>query len=592
MTPATEPHLEYARRKGVALTEIAQWDQRSIHIGNARLAVFIFAAFMVYLFYDDRISGYLLFLPVFAFVGLMAWHARVEAARKRASRLATYYERGLARIADRWHDFGAKGERFADAKHPFARDLDLFGNASLFQLLNCARTRMGEETLANWLTVLSKPEVICARQIAVSELAGNLQLREDLAVLGDELHSGVHPARLRSWGAEPVVLRGGWQQLIAVLLAIVNVCGIGYWFTTGRIWPMGGALLVTSIFTFILRAHIMNILQAAGGVSGDLQLLASVLERLEREPFQSPYLIKLRLALETGGEAPSRAVARLAKLSQWIDSLANPVAQMLNWILLIAVHLAFGVEAWRHSYGRMIARWIDAVGEIEAVLSLAAYHYEHPLDPFAEIVEEPLCWEGTGLGHPLLHSTTMVRNSLNFSAGEPFTMISGSNMSGKSTFLRTVGINTVMALAGVPVRAQKLKLSVFTIGACIQTIDSLAEGRSRFYTEILRLKAIVELTRNGPPVLFLLDELLAGTNSHDRRIGAAGILCGLLDNGAIGLVTTHDLTLTQWDDPRIRNLHFEDHLEHGELKFDYRMRDGVVAKSNALELMRTIGLDV
>ena len=240
----------------------------------------------------------------------------------------------------------------------------------------------------------------------------------------------------------------------------------------------------------------------------------------------------------------------------------------------------------------MIARWIDAVGEIEAVLSLAAYHYEHPNDPFAEVVDGPVDWNGVELGHPLLNANTMVRNSLNFNAGQPFTMISGSNMSGKSTFLRTIGINTVMALAGAPVRATRLRLSVVKLGASIQTVDSLAEGRSRFYTEILRLKEIVELTRSEPTVLFLLDELLAGTNSHDRRIGAAGILCGLLDNGAIGLVTTHDLTLTQWEDGRIRNKHFEDHLEQGQLKFDYKMRDGVVAKSNALELMRTIGLDV
>ena len=592
MITTTVAHLEYSRRKAIAEAEIGKWDSRSIRTGNLRLAVFIAAAVMVYYFYDGRLAGYLLLLPLLAFVSLMAWHARVDGARKRASRLATYYERGLGRIADHWHDFGAKGERFLDNKHPYARDLDLFGNASLFQLLNCARTRMGEETLAKWLMFPATPAVIAGRQAAVSELAANLQLREDLAVLGEELHSGVHPAKLRSWGAEDVVLRGGYQQIVAVLLAVLNVVGIGYWFAYGYIWPLSAALLATSIFTFILRGRIATILQSAAGVSEDLQLLAAVLERIEREPFQSPFLVKLRLALETSGEPPSRAVARLAKLSQWIDSLANPVAILLNWILLLAVHLAFGVEAWRHCYGRMIARWIDAVGEIEAVLSLAAYHYEHPNDPFAEVVDGPVDWNGVELGHPLLNANTMVRNSLNFNAGQPFTMISGSNMSGKSTFLRTIGINTVMALAGAPVRATRLRLSVVKLGASIQTVDSLAEGRSRFYTEILRLKEIVELTRSEPTVLFLLDELLAGTNSHDRRIGAAGILCGLLDNGAIGLVTTHDLTLTQWEDGRIRNKHFEDHLEQGQLKFDYKMRDGVVAKSNALELMRTIGLDV
>ena len=186
----------------------------------------------------------------------------------------------------------------------------------------------------------------------------------------------------------------------------------------------------------------------------------------------------------------------------------------------------------------------------------------------------------------------MVRNDLSLSSAHPFTIISGSNMSGKSTLLRTAGVNTILALAGAPVRAKTFRLTPLSVGASIQTVDSLAEGRSRFYTEILRLKQIVEMTKGAHPVLFLLDELLAGTNSHDRRIGAAGIICGLLDSGAVGLVTTHDLSLTQLEDARVRNVHFEDHLENGVLRFDYRMRTGVVSKSNALELMRAVGLDV
>ena len=453
---------------------------------------------------------------------------------------------------------------------------------------------MGEDCLAHWLANASNPDSIRGRQQAVAELATKLDLREDLAVLGEEARGGVHPLRLRQWAKDPVVLRGGFQQLVAFPLAMINVTGLALWYTSGHVWLLLMGMALTSLYGFMLRGHIMPVLTSASGVADDLQLLAAVLSRIEKERFSSPYLVHLRQTLETDGEPPSIAVAKLARLAQWIDSIRNPAMQVLNIIFLLAIHLAFSVESWRKAHSPMIGKWLDAVGEIEATLSLAAYLFEHPQDPFPEVLDNvpgPV-WEAQGLGHPLLKSSAMIRNDLSLSSAEPFTIVSGSNMSGKSTLLRTAGVNTILALAGAPVRAVAFRLTPLSVGASIQTIDSLAEGRSRFYTEILRLKQIVEMTKSGPPVFFLLDELLAGTNSHDRRIGAAGILCGLLDGGSIGLVTTHDLSLTQLEDARVRNVHFEDHLENGVLRFDYRMRPGVVSKSNALELMRAVGLDV
>ncbi|MGH9661878.1 MAG: MutS-related protein, partial [Bryobacteraceae bacterium] len=232
-------------------------------------------------------------------------------------------------------------------------------------------------------------------------------------------------------------------------------------------------------------------------------------------------------------------------------------------------------------------RWLDAAGEIEALGSLAGYAYERPADPFPEIVEggAPV-FEAEALGHPLLSGERCVRNDVRLG----FLLVSGSNMSGKSTLLRSVGVATVMAMAGAPVRAGRLRLSPVAVGASIRTVDSLQGGASRFYAEITRLRHIVDLASGPRPVLFLLDELLHGTNSHDRLIGAEGIVRGLLARGGIGLVTTHDLALTHIAEGA--NVHFQDSIENGRMVFDYKLRPGVVTKSNALELMRSVGLDV
>jgi DNA mismatch repair ATPase MutS len=235
---------------------------------------------------------------------------------------------------------------------------------------------------------------------------------------------------------------------------------------------------------------------------------------------------------------------------------------------------------------------------MEALFSLAGYSFEHPADPFPEFAAGADChpvFEGEDLGHPLLPSAQCVRNSVRLDDDTRLLLISGSNMSGKSTFLRTVGINAVLANAGAPVRAKSLRLSPLLLGTRIRTTDSLQEGRSNFYTEILRIRQVFEQTNQQQPLLFLFDELLEGTNSKDRRIGGEGLLRALLTRRSIGIATTHDLALTEIAASlggNVRNAHFQDFVEQGEMRFDYKLRDGVVARSNALELMRLIGLNV
>jgi DNA mismatch repair ATPase MutS len=267
----------------------------------------------------------------------------------------------------------------------------------------------------------------------------------------------------------------------------------------------------------------------------------------------------------------------------------------LNVPLFYGVQIAYAAEAWRSEHGAAVRSWLRTIGEAEALLSLSAYHYEHPSDPFPEFVEGRPCFNATELGHPLIPAAKCVRNNISICGETRVLLISGSNMSGKSTLMRSVGINTVLAMAGAPVRAQHLRLTPLQIGASILINDSLQEGSSRFYAEITRLRHICDLAEQHPPVLFLLDELLQGTNSKDRLIGAEGVVRALLDSGAIGLISTHDLALTnigEQRDSRLHNVHLQDEIEDGKMKFDFKLQDGVVTKSNGIELMRLIGLKV
>ncbi len=285
----------------------------------------------------------------------------------------------------------------------------------------------------------------------------------------------------------------------------------------------------------------------------------------------------------------------MTRLIELLDSRDNWLLRLAGPPLLYSTQLAFAIEAWRAESGPDVRRWIEAMGEFEALSAFAGYAYERPLDPFPEFSVGEVCFEAEGLGHPLLPETRCVRNNLRFGDGLRLLVVSGSNMSGKSTLLRSAGVSAVMAMAGAPVRARRLLLSPLTVGASIRTNDSLQDGTSRFYAEITRLRKLIDLAAGPRPLLFLIDEMLNGTNSHDRRIGAEAVVRGLIERGAIGLVTTHDLALTEISTamgPRAANVHFEDHLEAGRITFDYIMQPGVVTKSNALELMRSVGLDL
>ena len=345
----------------------------------------------------------------------------------------------------------------------------------------------------------------------------------------------------------------------------------------------------------MLRPKVRPVLHSAEAPTRHLSILTGLLARFESEPMTAPHLQALKARLETSGRPPSDEIARLRRLVDLMEARHNQLFAPIGGLLLWGSQIAFALERWRARCGEALHTWIDAAAELEALCSLAGYAYEHQGDAWPEIVDAPALFEGEALGHPLLPDATCVRNDLKLAETPRVLMMSGSNMSGKSTMLRTVGCNLVLALAGAPVRAARLRVSPLQLAASIRISDSLQTGTSHFYAEIKRLRQVVELTDGDRPVLFLLDEVLHGTNSHDRTIGAGAVVKGLIEKHALGLVTTHDLALARLTEdlaPALENVHFQDEIIDGEMRFDYRLQPGIVTRSNALELMRSVGLDV
>jgi MutS-like protein len=593
----SDPAEAYRTRLAARRAVHRRLNQADLQFSYLRLGVFGLAVLIAVAAWQQVLSTWLLILPVAAFIVLLRRHERVIRQRDEAARAIAFYERGLARIEDRWPGTGEAGDRFRDDDHLYANDLDLFGRGSLFELLSIARTRAGEARLARWLTSPAAPEDIAARQEAVAECAPLLDLREQLSMAGSAVAAGVHENDLIEWAEAPPTLRPAAARWIAVALTTAVVVTGVMWLSGGSEGPLQIALAIQVGFAWPLQRRVEHALHRAAAAARDLDILGHLLEKLEQQQFSTPRLQSLRQAIDTGDGRASSSIRLLSQLVELHDWQHNLIFLVLSLPFLWGTHLAWAMEAWRTRHGRHIRGWLEAVAEVEALSSLSAFKFEHPRDPFPEIVttDTAALFEGHELGHPLLPEARCVRNDVEMNGSHRLLVISGSNMSGKSTLLRTVGINAVLAQAGAPVRAASLRMSSLQIGATLRIQDSLQEGRSRFYAEITRVRNLADIARGSTPLLFLLDELFHGTNSHDRLIGASGVLRSLLDRGAIGLVTTHDLALTSIARalaPASVNVHFDDWFEGGEIHFDYRMKPGPVTRSNAIALMRAVGLDV
>ncbi len=588
-SPGQQYASELARLEAVQ----ARARRRGRLLGIAKLAVAAGTLIVAALLIHNNLRLAWLVVPCALFLALAIGHEKLLGTIRMRERAVRFYRRGLERLEGRWA--GERGERFLDAAHPYARDLDVFGERSLFEYLNTGRTRAGERRLAEWLQKAAPVDEVLARQAAVREIGSKVKLRERLASRGEDVGNGVDAESLAAWG------EGG--PLLSTMGTRVATTGLAFlWLASVAARPLYGTwipLVLTTLANFAY-AHLLfrRLEQAAETIekaAAELRLLADVLGLLEREEFASAKLKELQARVRCNGVAASRAIRRLARLAETIESRENRLGKWLDVVLFWSAQFVFAAERWQRQHGMAIRAWLDAVGELEALASLGAFAFEHPEYAFPEFVVDGPLFEAEGLGHPLLPPGKSVDNDVRLDREGQLMILSGPNMAGKSTFIRSIGVNAVLAQCGAPVRAKRLVLSPLQVAASICILDSLSGGVSRFYAEIQRVKAIVDLAQNGPAVLFLLDELLSGTNSHDRLVGTRYVLETLVQRHAIGVVSTHDLaiaTIPESMSGRAFNAHFEDRVEGDALVFDYRIRPGVVETSNALKLMRAIGIGV
>jgi hypothetical protein len=569
-------------------------DQRvERRLGFAKLAVaFVTIAAAIVLLYFVKFL-WLLLVAVGVFAWLAVLHENLLRRIRQRARAMDFHARGIARIEDRWAGTGETGERFLDPAHPYARDLDIFGSASLFELLCTARTRAGEEKLAAWLLAAAPVDEIVARHGAIHDLSTQLKLREKLFCIGETVRAGVHPDMLAKWGERKPVLKNVPIRITTTVLGILWITGVVAW----GLWGLGTVALAISALNLAwahrIHARWDESADAIEEAAGDLDVLAGILKLIDHGQFSAPRLQRIQARLKHDGFVPSDAIAKLNRIVGYLESRRNPAMRLLDVLVFWSAQCLFLAESWQQEYGPHIRGWLNEVGEFEALTALAGYAFEHPGDVLPEFVERGPLFDAKEITHPLLPAELAVRNDVMLGGDLQLMVLSGPNMAGKSTFIRCLGINAVLAQCGAPVRARSLKLSPLAVAASICVLDSLSGGTSRFYAEIRRLKVAEDLSAGPVPVFFLMDELLSGTNSHDRLEGTKLVVQSLVEHGAIGIVSTHDLALAEIPatmNGRAVNCHFEDRLEEGKLIFNYKLKPGVVKTSNALELMRSIGL--
>jgi len=598
MSHESETAVEiYARRLIHARSDLDRESRRDMRMGNARVAVF-FGALLTLLL----ASGFHLYPAAWAavptlFCGIqIVLHNRIAEALEAARRKVEFYEQGVRRLTDTWAGHGDTGLRYLDPSHPYAPDLDLFGDGSLYQLLCTTRTRAGDDCLARWLLCPANRSTILDRQAAVQELAPHLDLRQTLALEIRSSSEQVSPEGLSAWGEAPALHVPPIRRAAAGVLAAFNIAAVTYMAVAHAAIPFAISIVATVLFQLKYARWMKTTMATTGQANRCLENFAILLRLIEQEPADSTCVVAIKQRLKGDGDvSASEQIARFQKLTGLLEATNNQMFLPLSYMLLWTFQCSALIEQWRAVNGPCLREWLDASGEFEAICALANFAFENPASCYPKIFPGEPRMLSSGLAHPLLARTSRIANDVAIGDPHRLLIVSGSNMSGKSTLLRTIGVNCVLAMSGGPVIARSMTLSPMQIGASIRTLDSLQDGISRFYAEIKRIRQIVDLTHIAMPVLFLMDEILHGTNSHDRQIGAEAIVRSLLGAGAVGLVTTHDLALARLandDALHARNVHFEDQLSDRGMEFDYCLKDGIVEKSNAIALMRAVGLEV
>jgi hypothetical protein len=605
-----DPHgyLATAARHAIERDRYARQSRR---LSYARLAVFLAAAACLLSAFPGptsyaairvlaAVAGFV------AFGALVYWHSGVEERERWFAMLARVNTEGAARVVRAWDALPPSLVPGPGPDHPFAHDLDVFGHASVFQLLGWVATEPGRATLSQWLTAPAPPGTVRERQAAVAELAAMRRAREEFAALGRlvEPEQAALDGLLEWAEAGPwfIRIRGAASAVVAVTTLLLGLLAAQIAGFTDRpfwLYPLAASILLMVVY----GSRIAHLFERVFSRAGALRRHADLFARISETPFSSPRLLALQSELRASGLAAPREIARLA----WIEQLADLRRSALTHIVIAPLtlwdfHILIALERWQVRTAPWLRRWYAALGEFDALAALASLAHDNPSWPFPEIDESARTLEAGRLGHPLIPENRRVSNDVQVGPPGRFLMVTGSNMSGKSTLLRAVGVNVVLAQAGGPVCAEWMRMPPLSLSTSMRVQDSLEEGVSYFMAALRRLALVVEAARRAAPggrmLLYLLDEVLQGTNTAERQVAVRRILRHLLTLPVIGLVTTHDLELAACDElaGTCEAVHFSEGVEHHEhglrLTFDYRLKPGVATSRNALKLLKIVGLDV
>ncbi|HZG67198.1 MAG TPA: hypothetical protein VEZ12_10670 [Herpetosiphonaceae bacterium] len=539
------------------------------------------------------------------FLVVVVRHRRLANLRHRYDELWTINNEGLQRLRRDWNVLPLRRPASVPPEHPFAADLDLLGHASLQHLLNTAHTPVGQVTLQDWLLNPAPPEVVRARQGVVAELAHRIDFRDELALRGREMGSlqSDYEAFLRWAEAPPWLVQRRWLLWAARLLPLLAL-GSGVLWVTGwlsaPLWVL--FIFANIIITLFAGSAVDAVIDQVATRQGAFRAYGRLFGLLLGTRFEAAGLKAAQTALGEGPDAADWQMHRLQRIMIAADLRLWLLFAILQWTTLWTVHVLWLLERWQRASGVRARAWLDALGEVEALAALATLDHDHPTWTFPEIAAAaPPFLIGWGLAHPLLKPGVVVANEVEVGPPGTFVLVTGSNMSGKSTLLRAIGVNIVLAQAGGPVNAFLLRMPPTTLATSMRVQDSLEQGVSYFLAELRRLKSVVDAAHHARVVgtctlIFLLDEILHGTNTAERQIAARSILRHLLDLEAMGAVSTHDLQLV--DTPELlracRPVHFREIFHRGpdgpSMSFDYILRPGIAPTTNALKLMEIVGL--
>lgn len=593
---ATYRHI--AEEAGRKLNRVQQQIYR---IGTLRLLLFVAGVAGIIYFRAESWAVWagIAIVTLLPFILLVKYHNRLFYKKDYLEKKAEINRQELAALD---YDFSAfdDGSEFTDPAHLYTFDLDVFGPHSLFQYINRTCTEPGKRRLAAWLGkhIESKEEIV-ERQQAIRELTPELKFRQRFRILG-LLHKGkaADETELKAWAASPSLFRRSRMlrilpylvtgvNAVCLVLTVVGILPASLW---GIIWTF----FVTAGFVF--RGKITKMQAVYGKKLQILGTYAGLLRLMEEQPAQCGRLKELKE--EIGGEnrKASHSISRLSKLMDELDQRSNVFMYIiLNGLFFWELRQIMRIEAWKEQYAGDLPRWLTAIGDMDALNSLATFAYNHPGYAYPTILQQPFRLQAEALGHPLMHRERCVRNDVDMEKRPFFIIITGANMAGKSTYLRTVGVNYLLACIGAPVCARRMEVYPARLITSLRTTDSLTDNESYFFAELKRLKLIIDKLQAGEELFIILDEILKGTNSMDKQKGSFALIKQLMALDANGIIATHDLllgTLADLFPENICNYRFEADIRDDELTFSYRLRPGIAQNMNACFLMKKMGIAV